>query len=485
MRLSLLLPICLVVVASACSTDPVSNLNQTTPSNTHQGFQARFLGMSFQQKADYGTRVVALDGFARNAGNFTTTDPRYILEWVGDGVPIPNSDFYGGTNWIPDFNSIDQAQALLRALPNASPAYSAGDLAKIKGEVYTMEALDYMQAALTRDTLGVPVQGPLEANPNTAAPILCTRDVWQFIVALLDSGEAQLNVDTSAGLPLPPEPGFSYVAGRASPSTVPSFAAFNRALAARANLELAYGIARSPGGTPSTPTSAGAPDHNALVRADSALHASALYNPNALVPAAGGNFSENIAVYHSFSGTSGDISNPMQTFTPTYYVLLEAIADIDPSDLRLAKLELNPSGAATTTGSSEASPYTYTMYLSPTSPMPVVRNEELNLVEAQIRLGLGDLSGAVAAINAVRTKVGGLAPVSPATYATVRDQILKEMRASLMGEPGGDRVAAIRDYGLPAVADTTWGASDTHATVQPFPVADATARNNNTAYTCS
>jgi hypothetical protein len=71
----------------------------------------------------------------------------------------------------------------------------------------------------------------------------------------------------------------------------------------------------------------------------------------------------------------------------------------------------------------------------------------------------------------------------------VRNQILHELRASTMGEPNGDRVSAIRDYGMAAVADTTWDhiakqGPDTHATVEPFPLADANVRHQNTAYTC-
>jgi len=58
-----------------------------------------------------------------------------------------------------------------------------------------------------------------------------------------------------------------------------------------------------------------------------------------------------------------------------------------------------------------------------------------------------------------------------------------------LGEPNGDRVSAIRDYGMPTVADTTWDhvakqGPDTHATVEPFPVTDVQVRGGNTSYTC-
>jgi hypothetical protein len=295
---------------------------------------------------------------------------------------------------------------------------------------------------------------------------------------------AQLNVDPSPGLPIDLGAGFAAVNAQASPSTAAgSFAAFNRALAAKAGLELAYAIARSPGGTPPTPGSAGSPDATALTRADSALHASALYDPTALAPPGTGDFTEALAVYYTFSGKSGDIPNPMQALQPTYYVLKEAVADIDPADQRLAKLIPNK-GPAGTAYKAVASPLTLAMYQTPASPMPLIRNEELTLIAAQIRLGLGDIPGTQAAINAVRSRVAGLPNVTLVAYADARDQVLKELRASTLGEPAGARGQAIRDYGLAAVVNVTWGAADTHATVQPIPIADVTTRNGNTAYVC-
>jgi hypothetical protein len=480
----------LVLAVGACNTDPVSNLNQVSPRTSPSGFEQRFMGVLWTQRFDFGSRVTALDAFARDAGNFTTTDNRFITEWLGNGQEIENSTFFGTANWTNQFTGIRQSQGILSDLPNAVPAFSPGDIAKWKGIIYTTEALSYMYALATKDTLGLPVQAPLTPDPQAPQPILCARNSWRFIVDLLDSGLTQLDVDQTPGLPVTLPPGFSRVSAQASPSTSRgSFAALNRALAARANLELAYAIARSPGGVPPTPSSPGSPDATALARADSALHASALYDPASLAPPAAGGFNDALAVFHDFSGASGDLPNPVQAQLPTYYILKEAIADIDPADNRLAKTQPNLGPAGTSFGPLAASDFTYSFYPSPGSAMPIIRNEELNLFAAQIRLGLNDIPGAVAAINAVRTQVGGLPPVSAAgqTYVSVRNQILKELRASTMGEPNGDHVAAIRDYGLPAVADTTWNnqpTGDTHATVQPFPIPDVTARNGNTAYTC-
>jgi|HubBroStandDraft_6_1064221.scaffolds.fasta_scaffold30123_2 hypothetical protein len=482
----------MVFGAGACNTDPVSNLNQVKPGTDHESNNELLEGVLYYTRLQLGNQVIMFASFSRDAMNFTTTDNEFITMWGGDATPISNSRFYGTANWTNWFTAIRQSQQLIAALPNAVPAYSAGDLAKYKGIIYTIEAYAYMNAEYTKDTLGLPYNGPL-GDVNTPAPILCARDAWKAIVALLDSGETQLNVDQSPGLPLPLPSGFAAVSAQASPSTTPgSFAAFNRALAAKANLELAYAIARSPGGTPPTPTAVGSPDAAALTRADSALHASALYNPALVAPPTAGDFTEALAVYQNFSGASGDIANPYQgTYQTTSYVLNEALADIEAGDQRLVKIITPTDSAGTPYAPGVAAFAALGMYQTPSSPMPMIRNEELNLFEAQIRLGLNDIPGAVNAINIVRQQAGGLTPISAAgqTYFTVRNQILHELRASTLGEPNGDRVSAIRDYGMPTVADTTWDhvakqGPDTHATVEPFPVTDVQVRGGNTSYTC-
>ena len=53
--------------------------------------------------------------------------------------------------------------------------------------------------------------------------------------------------------------------------------------------------------------------------------------------------------------------------------------------------------------SGAASPYIYAYAGTPTSPIPIVRNEELTLVDAQIQLGLGNYATAITLINDVHT----------------------------------------------------------------------------------
>lgn len=464
----------------------VPNLNAPNVGLDPAGVQERIVSIPALIRIDVQGLVLSHGGFSRDVANFTTTDNRFITEWVGDGIPIPNSDFYGATfGWPQQYAAARAAVSLQSDLSHITPAYSPGDLAKITGILQTLKALSLMNVAVTHDTNGTVIDGVNQAVTAPPAPILCTKDAWKAIVALLDSGLTQLNVDNSMGLPVNLPTGFAAVSLRASPSTAPgSFAAFNRALAGKANFELAYAVTRSPGGSRATLTTPGSPDAAALARADSAIKASALYNPAALAPPAPGDFSDPLAVYYDFSGASGDFANPVNGILTTIYVMKEANVDIDPADQRRAKLVPNSAGVAGTVYAAQASPLTLGVYQNVASPMPIIRNEELVLTEAEVRLALGDVAGANTAINAVRVGVGGLPAIAPATYVAARDAILKELRASTLGEPGGYRTSALRDYGLEAKADTTWGATDTHATVLPVPNTDANARSGNVATVC-
>ncbi|HZS61612.1 MAG TPA: hypothetical protein VFA43_20220 [Gemmatimonadaceae bacterium] len=468
-----------IIMTIGCDTPTVPNFASPNPDvSTRAGLQTLVTGLFSGTRNDLVWIIGEEASFARDAGNFTNTDPRFITEFLGDGTPIGNSDF-GTFGWNNQFQMVKTADSILTALPGVkSPtAYSTNDQAGITGVVLTLKALNYMYLAEQRDTSGVPIGGDKLNDLGSPAPILCNKDVWKAIVAILDSGNAALSVAPSNPLAINLPGGFSFVS-----ATAGSFSAFNRALAGKAGLELAYAIARSGAGAP-TPTSAGSPDQAALQRADSAIAASALYQPSQLAAPVPGPFADPIAVYHTFSATSGDLVNPINGVIGTLRMLNEFVDAVDTAaDLRWkAKFGVNPITQAQQAGySGVSSGFIFEFYPGVGSPIPIVRNEELVLIRAQIRLGLNDLPGAWTLINDVRTQVGGLAaePVS-ADYVTTRDALMREQRISTVLESGGDRAIAIRMYGLATVADTTWGASDTHATLMPIPLNELEGRSSS------
>ena len=327
-------------------------------------------------------------------------------------------------------------------------------------------------------------------------------------MALLDSAFADLNTAGPIPLPLTLPNGFLSVGATAAPSTTQgSFAALNRALAGKAGLELAYAIARSSAGTSPTPTSPGAPDVTALTRADSALTASALYNPSVIAPPIAGPFAlDPYGVYHTFSTQSGDNTNPLNVWYPYLGPLYDLAADVDTAnDLRWKnKFVPQPTPFQIPQYSVVALPMNYLPLESPSSPLPIVRAEELALVGAEIDLGLGNYPAAINLINTVHMQAGGFStPLNIATtYTAVRDTLMKELRISTVLEGSADHLIAIRMWGMAAVSDTTWDATsgpdavgvaavtaatgaapvDLHTIVAPPDQPELTGRNGTTPF---
>ena len=436
--------------------------------------------------------IQAMSSFDRDAGNFVNTDSRYITEWLGNGGTIPNSDFYGGVVWDNMFRVAKNANLIITNVPTVTPAYSASDASLIQGIAQTWKAYNFMLLAETRDTNGVPVYG-IDMPQGQVAPILCNKDVWAYITALLDSGEKDLDKGAPAGgklgpLPVILPPGFT-AASLAGPASLPgSFAGFNRALRAKAGLEYAYAIARSSAATAPSATGPGVLNAAVLTSADSAAKASFIFNGGVVeyVQTTAADYVDPFGVYHSFSGASGDQPNPYFASLTTMFVLDSAVNEIlaDPGDLRAGKVITNIASPGQPTYDSVVSlEQTIGTYLAATSPMPIVRNEDMVLVNAAIQLGLGNNANAIALINAVRT-VAHAAPVAPGTFAAIQKQILHEFRSSNLLESGEYRTIMIRNYGLQTEYTTTWDA-DMHTMVEPIPVGDNSARNGNITPQCS
>ncbi|HZS61188.1 MAG TPA: hypothetical protein VFA43_18065 [Gemmatimonadaceae bacterium] len=472
-----------LLVATACKDSNIPFFTAPTSiPNSLPGIQNAVTGLVSATRGtnDFFGFLVDATGFARDGANYTNTEPRFILYELG---LQPIDPAWSGA-WPGFYTNILQAHQIITAVPAVLPALSSQQRNAIIGVVQTLEALNYMMIAEDHDTAGISIM-PLA--PTTAPPGLCVRDGWKYIVALLDSANNALVAAGGTALPVKLPSGFNAVSADAN-----HFSSLNRALAAKAGLELAYAIARGPGGNPPTPSSPGSPDQTALQRADSAMLASTLYNPGALAPNPAGGFAPDAySVLHNFSATSGDVVNPINQNIGTYVVLKNIPANQDTiNDLRWrTKFVANPLTPQQPGYSAAVSPYIYNYYPAPGSFMPIVRNEELVLVRAQIQLGLGQFATAATLINDVRTAVGGLAPAAiGADYVSTRDALLHEQQISTAFEPSADRMIALRMYGVAAQQDAiTWtgsGKTDLFTTEEPIPFAEAAARGGTFSKTC-
>jgi starch-binding outer membrane protein, SusD/RagB family len=503
-----MLTVSVVLLAGACKDSNVPFLDApTSVASTPRGVQNAVNGLFFAERLDVGNYTIIMSSFGRDAANFTNTEPRWITEGTGIQPIVFNDQFISTFTWDQQFSNAKFANTIMASLSKVQPAYSPQQLAALTGVLQTIKALQFMTIAETRDTLGVSIYSIDATSPQ---PAYCNKDVWQYIVALLDSANVDLNAAGATPIPVTLPDGFQAVGQFAGPSTgTGSFAAFNRALAGKAGLELAYAIARGTGGAP-TPTSPGSPNNAALMRADSAIKSSALYNLSAITTPSPGGFviTDPFSVYHAFSPQSGDLVNPVNGTIGTLAVMWDLVVDVDTiNDARWkAKFSVNPNSVQQGAFNAVASPYIYSYYGTPSSPIPIVRDEELALIEAQIQIGLGNYGNAITVINTVHQQAGGFgSPLTiPSDYVDVRNALLKEQRISTALESSGDRNIAIRMYGMPTVSDTTWSArngpdaagvataeaalgtsiTDLHTTVIPIPETEIDGRGGSYALTC-
>jgi hypothetical protein len=503
----------LVVGAAALTACADSNVPFFTAPisvpNSAAGIQNSLAGIFSAIRFDQGDYVIEVGaGYARDGSVYTNTEARTV-EYPLGVFPEPSS---WANDWAQEYQNIAQANATLAAIPNVNPTFSADTAAAVWGIVETLKALNYMIVAETHDTLGMDIQ----AYPvtSTLPPAYCFKDGWKYIVAVLDSANDSLSAAGAIPFPVQVPKGFAGVASSVGPSTtLGSFASFNRIIAAKANLELAYAIARSPSGGAAapTPTSPGAPDPTALATALADLNASAMWDPTGatLVPNTPEVFSADARdVMDDFSAVSGDFINQIFNSIGTIAQLNDFVADVDTiDDLRWkAKFVVNPNPVQQQLYNPTASKYLYAMSLSPSSSVPIVREESMTFWAAEIQLAMGNYAQALTYVNNVRTKVGGLAayPASDATgasaYTQVRTDLMKDQRISTTWEASLDRTIAIRMYGMAAVSDTTWGVNgilpdggtedpavhvtDAHTTVEPIPSAELNGRGGVYVTTC-
>jgi starch-binding outer membrane protein, SusD/RagB family len=509
---TLVIAAAVLAVLAGCSDSNVPFFTSpTSVPNSPAGIQDAMTGLFAATRNDLGAfqgiETNSVAGYARDGANFTNTEPRWVTYALGVLVMAPE---VSGV-WNQEYQNIKQGQAILAAIPDVSPAYTAAQAASLAGIVQTLMAYNYMFIAENHDTLGLAIR-PAGITGTTAPPAVCAKDAWEYIVALLDSGETNLVTAgsvTAPNLVLPA--GFKGVyQSSGPPGTLGSFASFNRALAAKANVELAYTIARMAAGSAPTPSSPGSPSPTILATALTDLTSSAMYNPSVLAPDPAGQFTEDAYdVAHDFSAQSGDLVNPIQGFIGTLAQLNDFTADVDTlHDLRWkTKFITNPNPVqqqlynpvATITasiGGKEVTwSYIYDMYSSTSSPIPIVREAQLIIWHGWIELGLGNYSLALADANLLRTVAGGLAPYplsDASAYETVRNDLMRETRVSTTWESSADRTIEIRNYGMQAVSDTTWEhedpavkTGDLHTTVSPIPTGELDGRGGTWSPTCS
>ncbi len=393
--------------------------------------------------------VLVMETMGRDAYRIDGADPRYVQQPLGQFSP---GAFLVDFTWNSTYRTIKGAQLLAGGVVN-SP-FTAQQKAASQGFARTIQGLEYIKAIETRDSLGVPIA----SGSGAIDPIVCKPAVLAYTTALIDSAATNLQAGGSAfpfTLPL----GF---AGFTTPAT---FLQFNRALAAKVHIYSGFAAYKTAG----NPVNAA--ELNAAL---TALDAS-FYSVDPL------NF--RFGVYHNFSTASGDLQNgnfDRSVIRANPKVLSEAEA----GDLRVvAKTQEDPSFLKALPDNSAVSDIIFLNITGPTTPLPIVIDEELVLLRAQALWGLNRDAEALVLVNLVRQSSGGLAPKALTDFPTRLDlmrEILKQKRYSLLFE-SGDRIVDYRMFGLYSEMGMELVPPVAGPQVIPFPSAMANARNNDLA----
>ncbi|MFN2399769.1 MAG: hypothetical protein ABR543_14210 [Gemmatimonadaceae bacterium] len=404
--------------------------------------QAQVSGILAGDREFHAFSILILETMGRDAYRIDVADPRYLQHPLGQFSP---GAFIVDFTWNANYRTIRAAQALVSGIDASS--FSNENKAATRGFARTMQALQYLRLIEQRDTLGLPIA----LGTGARDAIRCKPVVLDHIIALLDSAKTDLAAG-GAAFPFILPSGFTDFGTFNTPAT---FLEFNRALSAKAQLYKGF-AAFATGGTINT-----AALNAALTALDESFESQAAPLRN--------------GVYHVYSTRSGDLQNGNFDLT-VYRVNPKVLSQAEAGDRRLSKIRQDPTFQKSVSGAS--SDIIFTNVSGPTTPLPIVINEQLILIRAQVLWGLNRDLEALGIVNFIRQTSGGLLPKLPfVNRLDLLREILKQKRYSLLFE-SGDRLVDYRMSGLFAELGPELNPPQVGPTVIPFPQAEIDARSN-------
>jgi hypothetical protein len=415
-------------VAMGCKDNPVANpieaptVDALNGALTPTSLRQLVVGALAQDRTTWNDVQSAIEAgiFSRDVYRIDASEPRYVTETLG-GNPDPGS-FAGGRGFSGYYTALRAENNLLKALATASTSqFTTAQIAATEGFVRTMKAYEYWRLIELRDTVGAPIQSD---DPTALTDVRCKEAVMSYIIALLDSANADFTTAGAATvLPVKLPTGFSAY-GR-DYNKVSNLILFNRAWKGKVNFYRAINRKNAqPALIPSV-----------ITDLTTALGA----GPGA-VPAS--QFAS--GAWYNF--VAGGTENQPNIIADSKVGLNPQVADsVQAGDTRASKIV----SRATLAGNGISTSITYTGALATpanqNAPMPILRDEELVLLRAQAYIEANDLANAALDLNSVRTHYG-LAPVVLTSKAQAISAVLYEKRYSLLFE-GAQRLVDLREYG--------------------------------------
>ncbi len=361
------------------------------PTDETATIQSLVTGTEAALRIDIGVYLRDLLVVGREAYYLEPADPRYTGELLTG--PIDGGGFLCTRPWSANYKVIANCETII-----GSAEADAG----ATGVAKTLEAYSLMRVVYLWDTNGARLNydGDIDADVATKAEVLAE------IENLLDGGYSDLS---SAGSAF----SFSLSDGFDGFDTPATFALFNRGLRARVAVH-----------------------QDEWSDAQTALDNCAAW---------AGSSDPDEGVYHVFSSGSNDQGNEMYedpTATtiklmvhPTFYT------EADTGDTRMSD---NVVVREDTITYDELESYLApNLYSGSYDPVPIMRAEELQLLQAEVHIGNGEYSDAETIMNTIRAAAGAAA-YSGTDASNAVDRVLHEKRYSLFLE--GHRLVDMRHY---------------------------------------
>lgn len=405
-----ILPIVFVAASllASCTNEPIPNPNAPTMEEIVKNPSIGQLnnlvtGSEGGMRAQLGLYYDLVGVFGREFYRYSTSDNRNTGDLLGKGnLELDPNSYYAVNSWLARYSVVKNCNLLMEAAKNCTLLETEAQRNGYYAFAKTIAAYQLLLNLNHTYDLGIRTD---VNDPKKLGPIVDKTQALTDIAKLLDDAFTLLN-DAAFVFPLSDGfEGFDDVAG---------FKKFNRAISARVS------IYREQWAKALT-------DLN-----DSFLDLSAgsdLYT----------------GVYHVFSPSSGDLLNEL-------YLTLDGESDIraahptfetdlEAGDNRISKTHVRATAAAFDGLTSTRDVYLYPLT---TTPVPIIRNEELVLIYAEAKLQSNALAAAADALNTIRTKHNLPARLDLDTKAKLIDEMLKQRRYSLFGE--GHRWVDMRRY---------------------------------------
>jgi len=451
------------LAASACGDLTTPDYNRPGLDDLRQSpnatlVNAASVGMLASSRLDADVYIRFLGILGREIQYLDQNETRYLSELASGR--LNSSSFAGGGLWTNRYGTIRQGYTLIEALDKLPPNdLTTAQRDGVRGFTKTVMAIDFMAIANTR------AEAPVDVNIDPLAPpapLVPRAQVYARAIQLLDEGAVHLAAASSS---------FSF----ALPANFTQFGTPNAANARKVNRALRARAAVLVGDF--------ARAYALLNNADSTF----ISKPAAaFADSAAARATFNLGSYYTFSTGSGDRTNGLTAPAPQVAdTSLRRDAqrrDNNARDRRFTDKTIAFSGRTLSGISSDLRVALYNQRPffgtgSTSSPIPIIRNEELILLRAEAAWRTNRLAEAIDDLNYVRTRSGLLPARTDLTAANFMDALLYERRYSLMFE-GWRWVDLVRFNVLDRVKDYP-RAGDIAPTSFPIPFGECIARGNS------